>query len=65
MFKDQMLARKDRLLTALKESKVDSLPRLTGDSKRLKCRSCPFYQRCYNEDKESLKCYGMGCGANE
>ena len=42
MFKDQMLGRKDRLLNALKESKVDSLPRLTGDLKRLKCRSCPF-----------------------
>ena len=39
MFKDQMLARKDRLLNALKESKVDSLPRLTGDLKRLKVRS--------------------------
>jgi hypothetical protein len=54
MFKEQMLSRKDRLLNALKESKVDSLPRLTGDLKRLKCGSCPFYKRCYNEDKESL-----------
>lgn len=53
LLKEQILERKDRLLEALKNDNVKSLPRLTGDLKRLKCGGCVFYGRCY-EDPQSL-----------
>jgi hypothetical protein len=54
MLKEQMLSRKDRLLEALQNNEVKSLPRLTGDLKRLKCGNCVFKDRCWNQDSESL-----------
>jgi hypothetical protein len=54
MLREQMLSRKDRLLEALQNNEVKSLPRLTGDLKRLKCGSCVFKDRCWNQDFESL-----------
>ena len=58
MLKEQMLARKDRLLEALQKEEVASLPRLNGDLKRLKCGNCVFKDRCWNQDFESLDAMG-------
>jgi CRISPR/Cas system-associated exonuclease Cas4 (RecB family) len=53
--KDEMIKKRDQFLEALSRSKVDLLPRLTGLAKKLKCRSCPFIERCWVSDGETVE----------
>lgn len=52
--KDEMIKKRDLFLEALFRSKVDLLPRLTGLAKKLKCKSCPFIERCWVSDGETM-----------
>lgn len=45
----QMLERRRILQRALGEDDVSFLPRLIGKAKYIRCRKCPFYQRCYGD----------------
>jgi hypothetical protein len=53
--KDEMVRKRDLFLQALSANKVELLPRLTGLSKKLKCRSCPFIKRCWVSDGETAE----------
>jgi hypothetical protein len=50
-----MIKKRDLFLDALSTNKVESLPRLTGLAKKLKCKSCPFIERCWISDEETGK----------
>ena len=50
-----MIKKRDLFLDALTTSRVESLPRLTGLAKKLKCKSCPFIERCWNSDGETTE----------
>ena len=54
LIKDQIAERRDRFLKALQNNEVKSLPRLTGELKRLKCKGCCYRDKCFNEDLETL-----------
>jgi hypothetical protein len=53
LLKNEMVRRKNLFLKALNENNVSILPRLIDDAKRSKCPSCPFYDKCVNQDPES------------
>lgn len=52
---DTSVGTSDLFLQALSANKVELLPRLTGLSKKLKCRSCPFIKRCWVSDGETAE----------
>jgi hypothetical protein len=53
LLKNEMVRRKNLFLKAINESNVSILPRLIDDAKRNKCPSCPFHDKCINQDPES------------
>src|ERR671931_2105965 len=53
LLKNEMVRRKNLLLKALNENNVSILPRLIDEARRNKCPSCPFYDKCINQDPES------------
>jgi hypothetical protein len=55
VIKNEMARRKNLFLKALEENDVSILPRLVGESKRIKCFHCPFFQKCMNQDSETLE----------
>jgi CRISPR/Cas system-associated exonuclease Cas4 (RecB family) len=55
LFKQELLSKKDLLVNALKQSKVEILPRLRGKDKIMKCKNCAFRSRCWETDAESLE----------
>ena len=55
ILKNEMVRRKNLFLKALEESDVSILPRLIDDAKRSKCPSCPYYEKCVNQDSESYE----------
>jgi len=54
ILRNEMVLRKNILLTALENQDVSILPRLKEPLKSTKCPNCPFYERCY-DDLESEK----------
>jgi hypothetical protein len=48
-----MVRRKNLFLKALNENNISLLPRLIDEAKRNKCPTCPFHDKCINEDGES------------
>lgn len=53
--KDEMIKKRDLFLEALSAKKVELIPRLTGKAKKLKCKSCPFIERCWVFDGETTE----------
>jgi hypothetical protein len=53
-----MIKKRDLFLEALSRNKVDLLPRLTGLAKKLECKSCPFVERCWVSDGETMEASG-------
>jgi hypothetical protein len=49
ILRNEMVFRKNILVSALENHDVTILPRVTEPLKSSKCPSCPFYSRCYNE----------------
>ena len=49
ILRNEMVLRKNILVSALENHDVTILPRVTEPLKSSKCPSCPFYSRCYNE----------------
>ena len=49
LLRNEMVLRKNILVSALENQDVTILPRLTEPLKSSKCPNCPFYSRCYNE----------------
>lgn len=45
----EMMEAKALFLESLQTDNVAKLPRLTGASRFIKCRSCAYYQKCFNE----------------
>lgn len=45
----EMLEAKALFLESLQTDNVAKLPRLTGAPRFIKCRSCAYYQKCFNE----------------
>jgi hypothetical protein len=53
--KDEIIKKRDLFLEALANNKVDILPRLTGLDKKVKCKWCPFMERCWISDEETAE----------
>lgn len=53
--KEEMFRKRDLFLEALATNTVEILPRLTGFAKKLKCKRCPFFNRCWSEDGETIE----------
>ena len=51
--RDEIIKRRDLFLEALSNNKVDLLPRLTGLDKKIKCKWCPFMERCWGLESET------------
>lgn len=49
ILRNEMVLRKNILVSALENHDVTILPRVTEPLKSSKCPNCPFYSRCYNE----------------
>ena len=49
LLRNEMVLRKNILVSALDNHDVTILPRLTEPLKSSKCPNCPFYSRCYDE----------------
>ena len=49
ILRNEMVLRKNMLLTALENQDVSILPRLREPLKSIKCPNCPFHDRCYND----------------
>ena len=49
ILRNEMVLRKNILVSALENHDVTILPRVTEPLKSSKCPNCPFYIRCYNE----------------
>lgn len=49
ILRNEMVLRKNILVSALENHDVTILPRVTEPLKSSKCPNCPFYTRCYNE----------------
>ncbi len=49
ILRNEMVLRKNRLVSALENHDVTILPRVTEPLKSSKCPNCPFYRRCYDE----------------
>ena len=49
ILRNEMVLRKNMLVSALENHDVTILPRVTEPLKSSKCPNCPFYSRCYNE----------------
>ncbi|HXV88544.1 MAG TPA: hypothetical protein VD710_05555 [Nitrososphaeraceae archaeon] len=49
LLRNEMVLRKNILVSALENHDVTILPRLTEPLKSSKCPNCPFYGRCYDE----------------
>jgi CRISPR/Cas system-associated exonuclease Cas4 (RecB family) len=49
ILRNEMVLRKNRLVSALENHDVTILPRVTEPLKSNKCPNCPFYRRCYDE----------------
>ena len=49
ILRNEMVLRKNRLVSALENRDVTILPRVTEPLKSTKCPNCPFYRRCYDE----------------
>jgi CRISPR/Cas system-associated exonuclease Cas4 (RecB family) len=49
LLRNEMVLRKNMLVSALETHDVTILPRVTEPLKSSKCPSCPFYSRCYDE----------------
>ncbi len=56
---NEMIFRKDLLLNALRENNVSILPRVKMKDKRLKCTRCPYLERCWRLDRESISAIKM------
>jgi hypothetical protein len=54
-----MISRKDLLLKALKENNVSMLPRVKMKDKKLKCTRCPYVEKCWKSDRESIAAIKM------
>jgi CRISPR/Cas system-associated exonuclease Cas4 (RecB family) len=62
LLKNEMARRRSLFSKALKESDSSILPRVPEQSRKLKCSRCPFYDKCMNEDGETIEAKEM---ANE
>jgi hypothetical protein len=51
--KDEMIKRRDIFLEALLTNRVELLPRLMGLDKKIKCKWCPFMEKCWGLDEET------------
>jgi hypothetical protein len=49
LLRNEMVLRKNILVSALENHDVTILPRVTEPLKSSKCPNCPFYSRCYDE----------------
>lgn len=49
LLRNEMVLRKNILVSALENHDVTILPRVTEPLKSSKCPNCPFYRRCYDE----------------
>jgi hypothetical protein len=48
----EMMEAKVLFLESLKSDNVAKLPRLTGPARYIKCRSCPYYDKCFNKSEQ-------------
>ena len=55
LIRDQIIQRKERFLKDLTNNAVETLPRLQGEAKTIKCKRCPFKAKCFDEDLETLE----------
>ena len=55
-----MMEAKSIFLESLQKSDVSMLPRLTGTPRFIKCRTCQFYQKCFQEDTQSTDAVNFG-----
>jgi hypothetical protein len=58
--KSEMMEAKSIFLESLQKSDVSMLPRLTGTPRFIKCRTCQFYQKCFQEDTQSTDAVNFG-----
>ena len=50
--REELLERRDPFLASLNNKDVSLLPRLRGRDKIIKCKSCNYYNTCWNVDAE-------------
>lgn len=48
----EMMESKVLFLESLQSDNVAKLPRLTGPARYIKCRSCPYYDKCFNKSEQ-------------
>jgi hypothetical protein len=57
--KQEMFSRRDIFLEALTTNNVSILPRLIGLEKRIKCKRCAFFEKCWVTDEEMIEAKHM------
>src|SRR2546422_510969 len=58
--REELIERRDRFLASLNNKDISLLPRLHGRDKIIKCKSCSYYNACWNVDSESDEAIKFG-----
>lgn len=59
LLKNEMARRKNLFMRALRENDVSILPRIDIKLRNSKCKYCAFYNKCMNEDTETIEASEM------
>ncbi|MDQ6865680.1 MAG: hypothetical protein M3044_17865, partial [Thermoproteota archaeon] len=58
--REELLEKRDLFLASINSNDVSLLPRLRGRDKIIKCKSCSYYNTCWNIDTESEEAIKFG-----
>jgi hypothetical protein len=58
--REELLEKRDRFLESLNKNDISLLSRLHGRDKIIKCKSCSYYNTCWNIDSESDEAIKFG-----